>query len=123
MRRDNNEYLVPLLLAGGSLPLGRLVYHATGEIYPNGQGTREALDDLERLEEEGLVRAEKTHNVRHRRIERIIHLTPHGYEMCEKILDLRQYTEFVNKEAELETPGGTAEETVPAHGKAPGGKR
>lgn len=110
MNRDVNDYLAPLLLAEGSLPMGRWLYHATGEIYPGGAAPSEVLDDLEELGRAGYIRLESTHNARHRRMEKTVFLTEAGHEACEKRMDAGHYEDFAEKEAGIEGAANTLEE-------------
>ena len=103
MNRDRNDYLVPLLLAKGSLPIVRLIYHATGEIFPGGVAPADIQQDLDELDREGLVRMESRHNPHHRRVEKTVFLTRNGYDACEKVLDAGRYKEFERKEAGLDS--------------------
>ena len=110
MNRNQNDYLIPLSLAEGRLPLGKLLYHAADEIPSGGMWSRTSLDDLAELEEQGLIRIASRHNSRHRRVEKTVILLPDGYDACEKVLDSDDYMRFAEKEAEMETIAGTFEE-------------
>ncbi|MDL2214095.1 hypothetical protein LJB76_00880 [Clostridia bacterium OttesenSCG-928-O13] len=81
MNRERDKYLGPLL-AQGHLPLGALIYSATGEIYPEGAGMQDILADLQELCKAGWIRIERRHSARYRRIERTVHLTAAGRRMC-----------------------------------------
>lgn len=109
MNRNQNDYLIPLFLAEGTLPLGKLMYHAAGEVSTGGSWPRALLDDLAELEEQGYIRIINRHNTFHRRVEKTVFLLPDGYNACEKILDAEDYQKFAEKEVEMQPS--------PKHGK------
>ncbi len=102
MNRDKNDYLVPLLLAEGSLPMGRLLYHATGEAFPGGTVPGDVHDDLDELNREGTIRIETKHSARHRRMEKTVYLTWAGYEAREKLPEAECIEDYAEKEAGME---------------------
>lgn len=102
MNRSMQDYLVPLALARGELPLGRLIYHATGKIAPVGQEDEAAMSDLEALQEKGYIRFWGNHVARHRRIEYTVLLTAEGYAACTHVIEAERLFEFERQEKELD---------------------
>lgn len=87
MNYDILDYLTPLFLEDGKLPLGRLIYRATGEIYPYGNDMENILKDIDELCENKYILIINAHNRRHRRIERSVCLTDLGRKAREKALE------------------------------------
>lgn len=83
MNYEPSAYLMPLFSERKEIPLGELIFRATGALCPSGGTRRRIMADIEELKSKGYIRVAGRHHPKHRRIEHTVSLTDRGRKLCE----------------------------------------